>query len=106
LLQTPLEDYRKVSIDLLLVPFLITVKGMSDVVAERIIMNWLQRCSVLRPLTFDAEERIRRKIFEVMESMRISLTGFLPMGEDKLRDEYSDWFNRVTGKKPMSDGGN
>jgi len=41
LLHTPLDDYRKLSIDLLLVPFLITVKGMTDAVAEQIIKNWL-----------------------------------------------------------------
>jgi hypothetical protein len=106
LLQTPLEDYRKRSVDLLLTPFLITVKGMPDAVAERIIMNWLQRCSMLRPLDFNAEERIRSKIVDVRARLQSSPTGFLPMGEEKFRDEHSDWFNRVTGNKLMSGGGN
>jgi hypothetical protein len=107
LLQTPLEDFRKRSVDLLLAPFLITVKGMSDAVAEAMIMNWLQRCNALKPLDFDAEERIRSKIIDMRAALQTSPTGFLPLGEDKFRAEHSDWFDRVTGKKPATTrGGN
>jgi hypothetical protein len=107
LLQTPLEDFRKRSVDLLLAPFLITVKGMSDAVAETMIMNWLQRCNALKPLDFDAEERIRSKIIDMRAALQTSPYGFLPLGEDKFRAEHSDWFDRVTGKKPATTrGGN
>jgi hypothetical protein len=99
LLQTPLEDYRKLSIDLLLVPFLITIKGMSDDVATRTIMHWLQRCTVLRPLDFDAEERVRSKIIDARARLQTSHRGFLPLGEEKFEAEYSEWFYRVTGTK-------
>lgn len=106
LLETPLDDYRKRSIDLLLIPFMITVKGMPDAVVMRIVMNWIQRCNALKPLDFDAEERIRLKIADVRATLQTSQTGFLPLGEEKFKADYSDWFSRVTGKKLMSGGGN
>lgn len=108
LLQTPLEDYRKRSIDLLLTPFLITVKGMPDAVAMRLIMNWLERCNTLRPLDFDAEARVSSKILDVRTMLQLSAVGFQPLSEDRLKAEHADWFHKLTGSagKEVVGGGN
>jgi len=79
---------------------------MPDVIAERILMDWLLRCDALRPLDFDAAERIQSRIVDMRLALQTSQTGFLPIGEDKFKAEHSDWFDRVTGKKqPMMTGG-
>jgi hypothetical protein len=64
-----------VLIDLLLIPFLITVKGMPDAIVVNTIMNWVHRCNALRPLDFDAEERIRSKIIDVRSYLQMSQTN-------------------------------
>ena len=89
LLQTPIEDFRKRSIDLLLAPFLITIKGMSADTAERIMLNWLERCSALKPLDFDAAQRVQEKIAYVKES------NYLPLGEEKFKAQDSGLFFRL-----------
>jgi hypothetical protein len=89
LIQTPVDDFRKRGIDLLLAPFLITIKRMSDYAAEQIMLNWLNRCSSLRPLDFDAAKRVQEKIVYVKES------NYLPLGEEKLKAQDPDLFFRL-----------
>jgi hypothetical protein len=89
LLQIPVDDFRKRGIDLLLAPFLITIKGMSADTAERIMLNWLDRCSDLKPLDFDAAQRVQEKIAYVKES------NYLPLGEEKFKAQVSDLFFRL-----------
>jgi hypothetical protein len=54
LLQTPIEDWRKTSIALILAPYLLTIKRMSYEQAFNTIMQWADKCSLasgLRPNT-------------------------------------------------------
>jgi hypothetical protein len=88
LLQTPLDDFRKRGIDLLLAHFLITIKGMPPDAAERIILNWLDRCSSLRRLDFDA----------------VKTTNFLPLGKEKFKVQDSDLFYRLSKGKGIGGG--
>jgi hypothetical protein len=89
LLQTPVEDFRKRGIDLLITPYLITIKGMSYDVAKRIMLNWLLQCDNLRRLDFDAEYRVRSKIIDVKS------TGFLPLGVEKFKAQDSNLVYRL-----------
>jgi hypothetical protein len=98
ILQTPIEDFRKRSIDLLLAPFLITVKDMSADAAEQIMLNWLDRCSALKPLDFDAAKRVKEKIDYVRES------NYFPLGEEKFKAQDPDLFFRLA--KDKGSGGN
>jgi hypothetical protein len=98
LLQTPLDDFRKRGIDLLLAHFLITIKGMPPDAAERIILNWLDRCSSLRRLDFDAVERVQSKILDV------KTTNFLPLGKEKFKVQDSDLFYRLSKGKGIGGG--
>jgi hypothetical protein len=98
LLRTPVDDYRKRGIDLVLAPFLITIMGRPPDAAERITLNWLDRCSILRPLDFDATERVRSKIIYV------KATHFLPLGEEKFKTQYSSLFYRLSRRRGSAVG--
>src|ERR1043165_8621955 len=50
LLQTPIDDYRKNAIGLILAPYLINVKKLSYDTALNIINSWLSKCEKLRKL--------------------------------------------------------
>ena len=55
LLKTPIIDYRKNAISLILVPYLITIKQCQPVEATNQIKEWLEECSKLRRLDFNAK---------------------------------------------------
>jgi hypothetical protein len=50
LLETPIEDYRKNAVNLILAPYLINVKNLSYDAALNIINSWLSKCGELRQL--------------------------------------------------------
>jgi hypothetical protein len=105
LLQTPVPDFRKRGIDLLLAPYLITIKDMSDIAAERIILDWLNRCEALRPLDFDPYSRVQSKITDIVARKRSS-DPFLPMGEEKFKVEDYALFSRLSRDRGKVGGGN
>ena len=51
LTQTPIEDFRKLVIDIILAPYLINVRKLSNLEESyMIIRNWLDKCNELRTL--------------------------------------------------------
>jgi hypothetical protein len=50
LLQTPIADYRKNAVNLILAPYIINVKKLSYDDALNIINSWLGKCGKLRQL--------------------------------------------------------
>jgi non-catalytic primase subunit PriX-like protein len=50
LIQKPIEDFRKLVIDLILAPYLINVRKLSHSESYTIIKNWLDKCNELRKL--------------------------------------------------------
>jgi len=50
LLQTPIEDYRKLVINLILAPNLINVRKLPYQESYTIIKNWLDKCNDLKRL--------------------------------------------------------
>ena len=48
LLQTPVDDYRKNAIGLILAPYLINIKKLPYESASTILRDWLKKCSQLR----------------------------------------------------------
>jgi Primase X len=59
LLQTPIEDYRKNAISLILAPYLINIRGLPYQNASNIIEEWLNKCDAIRKL--DRNIRFRKR---------------------------------------------
>jgi hypothetical protein len=50
LLQTPIGDYRKNAVSLILAPYIINIKKLSSDDAFNIIKEWLDKCNEIRRL--------------------------------------------------------
>ena len=59
LLQTPIDDYRKNAVNLILAPYLINIKKLSYDAALNIINSWLSKCGELRQLDQDFNYMVR-----------------------------------------------
>ena len=53
LLKTPLEDFRKNSVNLILAPYLVNIKKLSYQESFDILIEWLKRCDSIRKLDFN-----------------------------------------------------
>jgi hypothetical protein len=53
LLNTPLDDYRKTIVNLILTPYLINIRKLQYEAAFTIIESWLELCGTQRKLNFD-----------------------------------------------------
>ncbi len=79
LLQTPIHDYRKNAVALILAPYLLNIKKLSYDDAFSIINEWLNKCSSVRPLDSNFNFRIKYDLNKVIKN------GYLPMKLDTLR---------------------
>lgn len=72
LLHTPIDDFRKRSRGLILVPYLVVRRGMTDVdQIHDIVMQWADKCAQLyrlEPSRHEYSNRVRSRIHEVMQS--------------------------------------
>jgi hypothetical protein len=59
LLETPIDDFRKNAVNLILAPYLINVKKLSYDAASNIINNWLSKCAKLRRLDPNFDYTVR-----------------------------------------------
>jgi hypothetical protein len=59
LLQTPIDDYRKNAVNLILAPYLINAKELSYDTALNIINSWLVKCGKLRQLDQNFDYTVR-----------------------------------------------
>src|SRR4029079_7242676 len=59
LLETPIDDYRKNAISLILAPYLVNIKELSYSDAFLIKKNWLSKCSELRYLDGNFDYKIK-----------------------------------------------
>jgi hypothetical protein len=67
LLETPIEDYRKGAIALILVPYLCNVKKLPVDEVYQIVIEWLECCDTLRRLDFRPKRRVTDAIKVAME---------------------------------------
>ena len=58
LLKTPLNDYRKTLVNLVLAPYLVNIQHLSFEEASGIIQQWLDLCRTERPLDFNAKHLV------------------------------------------------
>lgn len=94
LLCTPIADFRKRSRDLILVPYLVLNKGITDESqVTQIVMRWANKCAELyrlEPTRYEYERRIRSRVFEVKRD-RIPHMRF-----DTLKEENSELAKKLT----------
>ncbi|MFL6399443.1 MAG: DNA primase noncatalytic subunit PriX [Nitrososphaeraceae archaeon] len=59
LLETPIDDYRKNAVNLILAPYLINIKKLSYDAASDKINGWLTKCGELRQLDQNFDYTVR-----------------------------------------------
>jgi hypothetical protein len=67
LLQTPIADYRKNTVSLILAPYLINIKKSSYSESFEIINEWLSKCNDLNKLDQRFDNRIKRSLKTAIE---------------------------------------
>jgi hypothetical protein len=97
LLQTPIPDYRKHARDLIIIPYLVVCKQLTDRnQIYDIVMKWAVKCSELKrlePSTRELSIKVRRRIDELMKD-RIP-----PMRYETLKEENPELYEtlKLTG---------
>jgi Primase X len=92
LLQTPVEDYRKNAIALILTPYLINIKKISYDDSFSLIKDWLMKCNELRDLDSDFDYRIKDSLYTAMRKET------LPMRSDTLEKKNMKLHRLLTKK--------
>jgi len=90
LTQTPIEDFRKLVIDIILAPYLINVRKLSFEESYTIIRNWLDKCNELRL------DNYRNFEYRINYALKNALNkGIGPMSMEKIKTDstYSDYIN-------------
>ena len=93
LLQTPIDDYRYHSRNLILVPYLVLRRGITDVnkVTET-VMKWADKCAELRrldPSRREFERETRSRFYEVMRDK------IWHMSLERLKEKNSDLYETL-----------
>ena len=73
LLQTPIEDYRKNAIGLILAPYLINIRKFSYEMASVLIKDWLRKCNQVRTLDFNYEYKVKYCLNISIRKMQLPL---------------------------------
>ena len=97
LLETPISDYRKNAISLILAPYLINIKKLPYANAFDIIKDWLNRCGSLRRLDSNFNCRIKSALEDAIQK------GIPPMSLSKLREKNSGLHDILSLKMHSSD---
>jgi hypothetical protein len=92
LLQTPIEDYRKNAIALILAPYLINIRKISYDNAFSIIREWQSKCNELRHLDSNFDYRIKSSLYTAMRKQT------LPMRLDTLKNKNRELHRLLTEK--------
>jgi hypothetical protein len=79
LLETPIDDYRKNAVSLILAPYLVNIKKLSYDVALNIINSWLSKCEKLRQLDQNFNYMVR---YALKNSVK---NGYRPLKFDSLK---------------------
>ncbi len=85
ILQTPIADYRKATIALVLAPYLLKVRKMSNEQAFNTIMDWSCKCAQISPLR-PSQRDFAQKARDSLQRAQSSL--YFPMGFSRLVSDY------------------
>ena len=73
LLQTPVDDYRKNAIGLILAPYLINIKKLPFESASTVLRDWLKKCSQLRSLDPNFDYKIKYCLNSAIRKMQLPI---------------------------------
>ena len=73
LLKTPIEDYRKNALGLILAPYLINIKKLPYDKASIIIRDWLKKCGQLRTLDSNFDYKIKYSLNSAMRKLQLPI---------------------------------
>jgi len=96
LLQTPIDDYRKNAIGLILAPYLVNIKKLSYGDAFQLLKNWLSKCNELRYLDTNFDYKIKYSLNTAIRKRQ------LPMKFDTLKTKNIELYTLVLDKMQNS----
>jgi hypothetical protein len=73
LLETPLDDYRKIAIGLILAPYLINIKKFPYDSASTTLRDWLKKCSQLRSLDPNFDYRVKYCLNSAIRKLQLPI---------------------------------
>ena len=86
ILANPFSDYRKIILNLILVPYLIVVRKLSFEESYQIIAEWLQKCNLLRKLDFNTRSLVNTALDTAYKKQ------IPPMSIITLKTKYKDLY--------------
>jgi hypothetical protein len=86
-------DYRKITIDLVLAPYLINVRKYDQSTAYNTIADWLDKCMRIRRLDFNANSKIRYALKHAKDG-----PVPYPMRQDTMREKYPRMYLEIFGR--------
>jgi hypothetical protein len=89
LLQTPIEDYRKNAVSLILAPYLINIRKVPVTGSFSTIEGWLNKCASLRTLDSNFNYRVKYALNTAVES------GIPPMKLDTLKQKNRPLYEKL-----------
>ncbi len=92
LLDTPIRDYRKEAIRLIIAPYLINIRKLGYDDAFNLTKNWLDSCEKIKPLNFNGDVRIRDA---VRAATRV---GYLHKKFSDLKSENEELYRRISNR--------
>ena len=97
LLETPISDYRKNAINLILAPYLINIKKLPYTDAFNIIKDWLNKCDSLRRLDSNFNYRLKSALEDAIQK------GIPSMSLAKLREKNKELYDLLSGRMNNAD---
>jgi Primase X len=100
LLETPIADHRKQTIDLVLVPFLIVIRGLSFEDSYFIIKDWIVKCNsveMLKPSIEYFDNRIKAAINNSIQNK------IPPILQENIEKKYPEWYRQLKEQDILSD---
>ena len=73
LLRTPVDDYRKNAIGLILAPYLINIKKLPYENASTILRDWLKKCSQLRRLDSNFDYKVKYCLNSAIRKLQLPI---------------------------------
>jgi hypothetical protein len=89
LLSTPLDDYRKTIVNLVLAPYLCNIRQLQFDTAFAIIKDWLELCAALRKLDFNARYLTNQALVNARK------TNYKPMRLNTLKERNPAIYQRL-----------
>ena len=95
LLETPVEDFRKEIVELILVPYLVKIKGLTDNEVRQTVKEWLDKCQSLRKLDW-SWYGVNKRINQALRNTHSKQYG--PMSKQKIKSNHTDLYFLLVNK--------